>query len=130
MRGSVAVEYVLIVLGFAIIYLSFVSYYTSEAIYFNDVKKLLEAKTELARLAAAGSFVSTATEANVYIYIKDFGGRVSTSPLSAEVNVSGKYNTCGGGNCIVTFPYRFGVSFQIDTGPHRVVKTGGVVKVE
>ncbi len=130
MRGSVSVEYVFIILAFALIYLSFVTYYISEAAFFGDVKRLIEAKTEMARLAAAGYFVSTSEEANVALVIKDFNGTFEISPLRADVNVSGSYNACGGRTCSVSFPYSFDISSGMRPGLHYVVKEGGEVKVK
>ena len=130
MKGSASIEYALIAMVFALIYLSLVTYYTGELPFFADVKKLVEAKTELMRMAAAGYFVSTSEEANVALIIRDFGETIYTSPLRAIVAVSGNYGTCGGSNCTVSYPFSFDVNTTLEPGIHYVVKEGGRVKVK
>jgi hypothetical protein len=126
MRGSVSIEYVIVLLAFAGVYLAYVSKYVGQIGYLHDVKTMVEAKSSLWRLQAAGEFAGTSSEANVEIYLADFGEKIDTNPLQAEINVP---DACGGA-CIVKVGYSFSNNKTIGPGLHYVIKDSGGVKVK
>ncbi len=131
MRGTVSVEYALLLLAAVGLFTVMLGFYIDQGLYLQgDVRKLLRARYELLRLRSAGDFVSSGVEGGVSITVSLLGGiTIKTVPLSAEVNVDLSYAGCGD-LCVVTIPGSF-TEYSELSGRRAVsvYKVGGEVGV-
>ena len=106
MRGSVSIEYGIVLLVLVGIYVATLSFYLNQGLRIQyDTRRFLETKAELLKLRSVGLFVKAFPEANVDVVVEPpHETNIDTSSLLAEVNAYSEYNTvCRGNGKICTF---------------------------
>ena len=128
MKGSAAIEYILLLLAAVGLLLPLYTTFLGDLAFVRDVKNIIVTKFEGERLKAYGLFLSSADEGNV-VFVLRGNGTFFTEPLTAIVNLSRNYDVCGD-VCKLAFDFSFDVNEELNAGTYRVVKESGEVRIE